>query len=92
MSRHERQPDPAGPGSRVQPHGMAGVLLHLLSVLRQTEPCVDGMALEPILHCKEFGPWFQVSHPPPLLLVGNSREDDVATGSGSYLLPPSVLR
>lgn len=70
---------------------MAGVLLHLLSVLRQTEPCVDGLALEPILHCKEFGPWFQVSHP-PLLLVGNSKEDDVATGSGSYLPLPSVLR
>ena len=73
---------------------VAGVLLRLLSVLRQTEPCVDGLALEPILHCKEFCPWFQVSHFPPLprLRVGDSKEDDVATGAGSYLLPPSVLR
>lgn len=89
------------PGPKDEPQGktawsswsrkcVAGVLLRLLSVLRQTEPCVDGLALEPILHCKEFGPWFQVSH--PSLLVGNSKEDDVATGSGSYLPPPSVLR
>lgn len=52
---------------------MAGVLLRLLSVLRQTEPCVDGLALEPILHCKEFDPWFQVSHPPPFCLWGTAK-------------------